>query len=243
MKKIEVYKREDVKLPIKVEDYIKKSNVDTSPWFMGLQKYKECPVTRLKDTARDILSRMPIINGSVEDKPVHFPHSKAKTAKFCPAIHDILKTSYLLSIPMDMEIFITRDGRVTFSSPEEDIIAIDSHPFWQFESAHNLMEGRINLKFVFPYRISTNMPYLFLNPTFHTKHVWDVVPGIINAPYTNGMDLNINTLVDLKHLEFDSSGMANIRIKADTVLAYMWLPYETKLVETKEQMKFIRKKF
>ena len=151
------------------------------------------------------------------------------TAKRCPGILDLFKTSYLIKSPADMFITVDKNQSYVFNTTN-DLISVKHHPTNQFyTNKNNIFEGKMNLKLMISIDIKTNnIPWLFLQPTYHNNVWFDVINGVVSGANTKGQQLNLNVLVDIPKEE-----PITYEIKQGDVLAYMWFPETLNLKHSK----------
>lgn len=148
------------------------------------------------------------------------------TAKVCPAITGVLENSFLVRAPCEIHISINSNGEFLCNSASTRLLNIMSHPARQFlAEGSNLFKNYINLKFELPILLNSHrVPYVFLQPSYHTDAEWIIPPGAISGAETATQQLNVNTF-----FEIPESGVRDIHIRAGAVLAYIWFPEPLKL--------------
>jgi hypothetical protein len=150
----------------------------------------------------------------------------AATAKVCPAITGVLENSYLVKTPSEIHISIDSSGDFLANSASKRLLNIMAHPAKQYVAeGSELFKDSINLKFELPVLLnSSRVPYVFLQPSYHTPMDWVIPPGAIWGRETLTQQLNVNTF-----FRIPESGVRDIHIRAGTVLAYIWFPEPLKL--------------
>lgn len=215
-----------------VEDFIQPCTPQSSAWWLGLPKFtenvKNIWINRTREKHINIAEPPFTVSNNVSEKP--------STVKSCPGILEIFKKSYIVKCPHDLSICITEDMRMESYSPSAAGVSIQTHPFSQLKSSYNMFAERINIKFMIPILITSDLPYVFLNPTYHCNNIWDVMPGVVDSPWNKDIQLNVNTLINLKDLEF-KDGVAEISIREKQPLCYMWFPEKTKLIHSNKKPK------
>jgi hypothetical protein len=159
-----------------------------------------------------------------------FPGSRrmtVATAKKCPAILEVLTNSYLVVSPADVLITIDRNGNFVSDSPSPliDVISHEAEIFHAQCNASGLFNDKMNLKIEIPVYISSEVPYIFLEPKYHNKTFYEVSLGAITGKYMKGQPLTINTFVDIP----TTDDPVHYFIKKGEVLAYLWFPETVKL--------------
>lgn len=216
-----------------IEDYISPCIPATSDWWKGLPRFLTSATKNIKDFVNE--RHRKYLYDAQDREPFKvktFNNGLEKTAKECPGIMSVFKTSYLIKCPSDMMITISKSMDIVVDVPAGSNFKVESHHFAQIASQNNLFEGRINIKFVLPIMLcsESKIPWVFFNPTYHSNPIWDVIPGVIDENYTQGIELNVNTLIDTRTLEWDAYGTYTINLKKGDPIAYLWLPEKTKFV-------------
>ena len=152
------------------------------------------------------------------------------TMKNCPGIMGLFKSTILLKAPMDMTIHLKdieqqSDNQVIVECVLPQVLKIESHPAWQFSNSGSTWSNYRNVKFGFPFIISSTHPFIFAQPYWHNSVPFDVPPGGLFGQYYKHELLNLNTFfkVDGKQ-EYNT-----FTIKKGTVLGYMIFPYPVSL--------------
>ncbi len=166
------------------------------------------------------------------------------TAKVCPGIIEILKTSILVKAPCDIAITIDSDGLFTWFNGAHGLLNIVQHlPKQMYQEDHNIFKGKLALKFELPLMTSTKgkFSYIVLAPQYHGAVPYTVPNGVMSKDYPQGMPLNIIGLFDIP----DRESVTHV-INKGTVLAYYWSESKIKLHKTKvplphtPRLKFLR---
>lgn len=153
----------------------------------------------------------------------------AKTMKNCPGVLGLFKSTILLKAPMDMEIHLkdAEEGitQIVCESIYPAGLKVESHPTWQFANGGTTWANYRNIKFKFPFIISSTHPYIFVQPYWHNPLPFDVPPGGLFGKYHEHEALNLNTFYKMsENQEYDS-----FKLKKGTVLGYMVFPYPVSL--------------
>ena len=229
-----------------ISDYLIPCTPQSSPWYMNLRKYIEPDMTSWTEFYSKI--KRQVFEGKIRREDAeHMCTHVPKTMKSCPGLLSLFKSSYIVRSPCEIHITASiPDKEVIATTPVPNMIDIKMHDPAQLRSNPNLFQGKFNLKFDMPVLLGTKekIPYVFLNPSYHAKNVWDVVPGVIDSRYAGGMGLITNTLVDSTHpdVHIDKEGIFNMVIKKHQPIAYLWYPEPTKLVQGKVSTPY-RQKF
>jgi hypothetical protein len=153
---------------------------------------------------------------------------KQSTMKTCPGITGLFKSTILLKAPIDIDIFIKDDGQnslIINKSLFPSMLEIQTHINVQFSSGNDRFKDFRNLKFCYPFKVSSSHSYIFTPPYWHNELPFDVPPGGCFNVYKEHNDLQLNVLYKM-----DTTKEINeINIKKGTVLAYMVFPYPIKL--------------
>lgn len=137
------------------------------------------------------------------------------TLKVCPGVSHFLKRCILIKLPVDTLIETSSNGsfKYAFSGGvpahlTAERLAINHHPRNQYNnippSSNDLHTDKINLKIVFPISIYTEKQCsaVFLNPFYHEKVEYDIMPGLLGLKHSPLVGLPVNTLfpaVDKKY--------------------------------------------
>ena len=156
----------------------------------------------------------------------------ATTMKGCPGVLGLFKSTVLLKAPMDMEIHLkdneNENGPTTqiiSKSTYSSMLPIESHPTWQFANSGSTWANYRNIKFKFPFIISSTHPYIFVQPYWHNPLPFDVPPGGLFGEYYKHEALNLNTFFKMNgNKEYET-----FKIKKGTIMAYMVFPYPVSL--------------
>ena len=106
-------------------------------------------------------------------------YSSVSTARKCPSLINMFTNSYLLRSPSDMTITIDKFGAF-ISHSANPLIEVMNHPTSQFYTeTDNLFEGKMNLKFIFPFNLKSDVQWLFLQPMYHNNMWFTVANGAI----------------------------------------------------------------
>lgn len=212
----------------------KNTNLEASSPFIEVLKYvpiveaKECIPEWFKNLKG--LQRVPVIdiynnqtNVSNELSPLF------ASAKFCPAINDILSTGFIIKMWCDAEIKVYPNGSVqhAFSS---SFFKAESHSPLQYDG---IIKNFTNLKLISPWHFTCNkkIDFYWSSPFYHTP-VYEqnniiIMPGLLNFHYNHVT--NVNLLLPVKSEEY------TIQLKAGQPLVHL-LPL------SKEQIKLSIKK-
>lgn len=203
--------------------FVEKATPSQCPFMKALSTFTFKHQT-IKDHLKDEKEKLFYTNHNYRPK---IESSLFKTAKFCTGIRDLLKTTLLIKSPIDIHVSIynpndgTPDVEVIYNTPSVNNhgIHINMHDRPQFftEGSSTLFSDVINIKFELPVLLSSKLSWLFLQPTYHNDVPWTIVNGIVKQKFTK---LNIVSLMKRP----DPGKVEHVYIKADTVLAYMWLP-------------------
>jgi hypothetical protein len=145
------------------------------------------------------------------------------TAKTCPAVLNMLKTSLLVKAPCDIVIKVQSTGSWKWITPSTFLgVQVNEHPIDQLidTSGHykKLFNNKIVLKIELPtlIRVKDKLPYIFTQPHFHNNLPIQVIQGPVPTPYSHsrGNPLTILYLVD--------SSPGTYTIQRGDVLAYIW---------------------
>jgi hypothetical protein len=220
-----------------IDDYLIPCTPQSSPWWSNLSHYIDKEMKSWSEyysTIKKMAFDGKISRQEAEQKCMHIP----KTMKSCPGIMALFRTAYIVRCPCDIHATASiRDKDVICNTPVPGVIDIKMHDPMQLRSNPNLFEGKFSIKFDMPVLLGTKerLPYAFLNPSYHTKSVFDVIPGVIDEKYSGGMGLIVNTLVDSNHpdVHIDENGYWSFTMKKHQPIAYIWYPERTKLVQGK----------
>ena len=153
---------------------------------------------------------------------------KNYTMKTCPGITGLFKSTILLKTPIDINIFIKDEEQNSFiinKSLFPAMLEIQTHHNNQFSSGSDRFKNYRNLKFCYPFKVSSSHSYIFTTPYWHNELPFDVPPGGCFNVYKEHSDLQLNVLYKM-----DTTKQINeINIKKGTVLGYMVFPHSVKL--------------
>lgn len=193
----------------------------TSAWWSTL------PNTKLRHDISRIFKEM-----FKDKKTTTALAPNSTTMKGCPGVLGLFKSTVLLKAPMDMKIHLKDDknenGPITqiiSQSVHPDMLPVESHPTWQFSNSGTTWANYRNIKFKFPFIISSTHPYIFIQPYWHNPLPIDVPPGGLFGQYYKHEALNLNTFYKMDgNKEYET-----FTIKKGTIMAYMVFPYPVSL--------------
>lgn len=161
------------------------------------------------------------------------PPQSMRTAKTCPGISQVIKTSVLLKSPCDMVLSINSEGKFLWNASNK-LAKVHEHNSNQFYTEScNIFEGKVALKIVMPINIGTEGDsWMFLQPTYHNNIGYTVVNGVISGKHTSCQQLNMIFMVDIPK----NDDITVIDIKRGDVLAYLWFDKTHSLIH-KENLK------
>ena len=149
---------------------------------------------------------------------------KSATVKKCPGVLGVMTKSFIVKSPCEIYIQILDNEIASVHCSDTRLANIVSHSDFEFKTdKSSVFKNKKSIKISLPVKLKTKLPYLFLNPSYHTNSNLEVLPGVIEDPYNDYMSLIVHTLVDV-------SVNKDIIIKPGDPIAYMWLPKLTKLV-------------
>jgi len=234
------FSRDDLNNKDVAEDVIKNYLVQSTPqgscWWSGLSKTIK---TVEENTFSSYMKRVQqyVLDNPLQSMKDTETYGSVMTAKKCPAIASILRTSFLVKSPANMTITIKEDGEFVWHS-DSDIINIETHSKLQFtpeDGNNDLFKDKVNLKFVTGITLKTTKqsPWMFLQPTYHNNVDYQVLNGIVESKYVTHQALNINTLFDIP-----TEGTKTYHIKTGDVLSYIWFPHKMKLKHSQNNKLF-----
>jgi hypothetical protein len=198
------------------------SNVNlraTSPYIEVL---KYVPVVEAKECTPDWfknlkgVQRVPVIDiYNNQATPTGELSPMFASAKFCPAINDILSTGFIIKMWCDAEIRVYPDGNTqhAFSS---NFFKAESHSPLQYDG---IIKNFTNIKLISPWHFVTNkkVDFYWTSPFYHTP-VFEqnniiVMPGLLNFYYNHVT--NINLLLPVKSEEY------TVQLKAGQPLVHL----------------------
>lgn len=141
------------------------------------------------------IQRIPVVDQTPE------MYEFFSSAKFCPAINDMLNTGYILRMWCDCEIRVFPDGRTqyAFSGP----FKASSHSSLQYEG---IIKGFANVKLESPWHFATNkhVSFYWTSPFYHSSYFEQnnivVMPGLLDFYYNH--ITNVNLLFPIKDNEY-----------------------------------------
>tara|TARA_R100000426_G_C4800998_1_gene102514 strand:- start:123 stop:905 length:783 start_codon:yes stop_codon:yes gene_type:complete len=209
------------------EDIINNTNLwmepclpNSSSWFRSLKKVTDVfnPLS--------IFNLMKQQNWSVASaNKYEYSHNSMRT---CPGITGLFKSTILLKAPMDIDIFVKDDGEknlVINKSMFPKFLQIETHFKDQFSTGKDRFKDYRNLKFCYPFKVSSSHSYIFAQPYWHNEVPFDVPPGGFFNIYKKHADLNLNVFFKMN----TTKEINEINIKKGTVLAYMIFPHPVSL--------------
>ena len=207
---------------------------NTSNWFMALKNRKLLNNEIFSMKRESAFSSME--NGSVNRSSVGIStlDSNLANMKTCPGVVGLFNRTILLKAPMDMKIYVKdlpdnnpdfKKSTMVIEAVLPDLLPIAQHDQSQFLPPGHYYSMQRNLKFQFPFTISSTHPVVFMEPYWHNDIPFTVIPGGLFDQFHKITHLNLNVFYKM-----DSSIEVNrIEIKKGTVLAYMVFPYPVSL--------------
>ena len=228
-----------------IDKFLTKTYPNDSIWYKSLPTYFTSTARNFKDHWKYYIKQLENkkIN-SIDVEQEFFQHThdtdESRTAKRCAGILSLFKKSYTVKFPCELFVEIKDHQIRSIHVPNKKLIHVVSHDDGSFKPQNpsaNIFQNKKSLKIVLPVYISTEIPYVFLNPSYHNTLPFDVLPASIDNEYTKIQDLTVHTLVDV-------SEDRDIMINEGDALAYMWfaentkLKFNEKLVDTRMRTKF-----
>ena len=169
-----------------------------------------------------------VLAGRVPHDELDPSNTTLSTGKGCPAILNILSTSYLVKAPCDAVITVSSDGRYLCNSANP-MLSVSSHKPNQFilpdGGDADIFKGKTCLKFEIAVRVNPNNPCVFLPPQYHSNPWYEVAIGSLSDTFARrGGNLNIIVFVDTP-----TEGSKTYEVKKGDVLCYIWFPEKVKL--------------
>ena len=192
----------------------------SSSWFQSLKKATNCfnPLTVF-----DYMKQNNLAIASAKKSDYYRP-----TMKTCPGITGLFKSTILLKAPIDINIFIKDEGQenlIINKSLFPAMLEIHTHYNNQFSTGNDRFKNYRNLKFCYPFVVSSSHSYIFTTPYWHNELPFDVALGGSFNVYKEHSGLQLNVLYKM-----DTTKQINeINIKKGTVLGYMVFPHPVKL--------------
>jgi hypothetical protein len=237
----DIYRNPTIEMyQLDINDFLVPCSASSSSWFSGLPSFIDG-----SKSYKELFQKMTKSMMENFDKDKNhirwFPKKtvELKTMKTCPGVHEVFYSSFIVKCPLDVKLRITETLDILHvETIDSELLELGSHEFIQMKSKNNLFRGRFNVKFTLPVVLKNdyNIPYVFLNPTYHHNPVWDVIPGVINKQFSKGIPLIVNTLINVNDLNF-KDGIASLDISKGTPLSYIWFPEKMKLTESKKPIK------
>jgi len=227
-------------LPEGIGRWIEESTPYKSKWYSNMAvNISESILGKYIPSIHKVMSILKIgcIRGREEYCSI-LEYGTLATSKTCPGILNILRNCVLVKAPCDISITIDDTGEWRHRVPDSRFIKLeDAHPPEQFGTPFNKGAGLFDqdrvLKFSLPILLTSEEPYIHLDPQFHSTRPLRVINGVIAGSSTKGAPLNIITMFKIP----DKGGILEIDISKGEVLAYLWSPSKIKLKEYAGEVK------
>jgi len=222
--------------------YLKPGGTSSSCWFKNLPiniskalfgKYIPSPIKFYSFLKRLMHSKGDEFAGSFIEGG-----ATISTARTCPGIADILKTSMLVTAPTDIHITVFSDCTCINNTGDDKLATVTlDHHMSQFtpldQTSCDIFNNKIAVKIRLPLLLGTNkgkIPYLLLGPQYHSSLPAEFVMGAMRGYNAISMPLNLIYLMDVP-----TKGDATWSISKGEVLGYVWAPEPLELEEKKIQ--------
>jgi hypothetical protein len=215
---------------ISYKEFLQESSTKSSCWFSNLPLF----VHRARSLVHELRDKhVQIFNTrNIQD----LDSVPALTAKTCPAVRSILDNSILVKAPVDLAITIKNDGSYIAQPSTPEFMGVSEHPVAQVESSdaasNKVFEGALILKLALEMSVSnfSGSSLVFMQPTYHTKVPYLVVPGVVPSSYLKTWKrLNIIAI-----FEIPKEGYVTHLIRKGDILAYLWSEDNLTVVESSE---------
>ena len=189
------------------------------------------------------LSTIPLLVGgfkTVKEWFTKFNHHSfddvPTTIRVCPGIKDLMQQSVLIKFHHDLLLETYEDDNFKWRTPEAGgNIRVEMHPSLQYMSEKSqLFRDQVNVKLIIPINFHSKGPLMFLNPYYHQKQPYSVMPGLITNINGNLPETAINLMFPRMN--------ATYHFKRGEPLCYgLNLNGTNKLVEKQNNIKLVRK--
>ena len=222
------FKEEDTNL------WMEQCKPNTSDWFMALKTKKLLNSEIFSMRRASTFSGME--KGSINKTSIGIStlDNNLANMKTCPGVVGLFNRTILLKAPMDMKIFIKdlpdnnpdfKKTTVITEAVIPELLPISQHDQSQFLPPGHYYSMQRNLKFQFPFTISSTHPVVFMQPYWHGDVPFTVIPGGLFDQFHKITHLNLNVFYKMN----SNIEVNEIEIKKGTVLAYMVFPYPVSL--------------
>jgi hypothetical protein len=203
-----------------IGEFIESGSPKSSKWWKSMA----ATVTKIKDVHDWVADKQKkYLKDSNFGVQCVIPDS-IRTMKTCPGVTQTLYDSYLIKSPVDVTVTFTKETAWVFNTPEtqKQLIKFSTVSELQYHTKeNNLFKNRTGIKIELPIKIRTNgVPYVFLQPSWHSDMWFEVAPGAISESYTQSQPLNIQGFIKTP----TGTEPVSYKIKAGDVLAYIWFP-------------------